>query len=173
MDLTTVNTLKWLLLGLLLSSGVYASDAPDPDPTFRDWEHAGTLAEARKLPVVIVFVADHCGYCERLEETFLAPLKEKGSLEERAIVHTLDIHASGKVKDFDGERMRITPFVNRYGVFATPTIVMVDPQGRMLGEPLVGFNEPETYGDLFHSALADALTILKAPQSSSYVAHDD
>ena len=150
------------LAGLILSVG---SALAQETASYRDWDQAAEQARTQKLPVAIVFVANHCGYCERLQETFLAPLQEDGKLQNRALIHAIDTKAGGKVNDFDGERVRAAYFVRRYEVFATPTIVIVDHQGEPLVEPLVGFNGAEQYGDLFDAALADALALLRAPQT--------
>ena len=158
---------------LALSLQITAAFAQE-DHSFRDWDQAAELAREQNLPIAIVFVADHCGYCERLQETFLLPLQRDGKLKDRALIYAFDIKTGGKVNDFDGERMRSPNFVRRYEVFATPTIVMVDHNGAPLVAPLVGFNDVEEYGDLFDAALADALALLHSPQMpAQVVVHSD
>jgi len=159
-----LKNLALLLFGWLLSATALAAAPHQGDPSFRDWDLASAEAREKNLPIAIVFVADHCGFCERLQETFLDPLKRDGTLSDRALVHSFDINATGKVTDFDGERLRTPHFVRRYGVFATPTIVLVSPDGTLLGDPLVGFNSPEEYSGLFDTALAGALTLMRSPE---------
>ena len=60
-------------------------------------------------------------------------------------IRELDIKRGGKIRDFDGEKIRTKIFVDRYDVYATPTLVLVDHQGDPLGTPIVGFNNPEDY----------------------------
>jgi len=161
-----------LFFGLLFSATVQAANPLPDDTSFRDWDLASADARDKDLPIAIVFVADHCGFCERLQDTFLAPLTRDGKLGDRALVYIFDINATGKVTDFDGERLRTPYFVRRYGVFATPTIALVDPDGTPLGSPLVGFNSPDEYGALFDNALDDAVALMHSPDGPKQVSVD-
>jgi len=159
-----MKTLLWLFVGFLLPFGVWAEDDCDPsDESYSDWAHTAQVAEELAVPVVIVFVSDDCGYCELLKDTFLNPEREQGALARRAVLRSMDIHADGKLDDFDGERIRARHFIKRYGVFATPTVVMVDYAGNPLAEPLVGFNGPAAYRALFEDALTQATALLRTP----------
>lgn len=94
---------------------------------------------------MVLFSDEHCGYCERLKTEVLDPLVKRGELKNVATIRELDIGSGGKVGDFDGEKIRTRIFVSRYDVYATPTLMLVDHQGRLLGTPIVGFNNREDY----------------------------
>ncbi len=131
----------WLLL---ISGGVLSDSATDVVMT-DDW--SAEAAEARRFgtPVMILFSDKDCGYCDRLKKEVLEPLVKRGELRSFARIRELDIDRGGKIRDFDGEKIRTRIFVKRYGIYATPTLMLVDYRGNPLGTPVVGFNEREDY----------------------------
>jgi len=162
-----MKTLLWLLVGFLLPLGVSASDCDPSEVSYGDWAATAAAAEQAKIPVVIVFISEDCGYCELLRTTFLDPQRKTGALEQRAVIRSFDIDADGKINDFDGEPIRARHFVKRYEVFATPTVVMVDYEGQPLADPIVGFNDPDAYRTLFETTLNHATALLREPGTSA------
>lgn len=67
-----------------------------------------------------------CGYCDRLKKEVLEPLVTRSELRSFARIRELDIDCGGKIRDFDGEKIRTRIFVKRYGIYATPTLLLVD-----------------------------------------------
>jgi thioredoxin-related protein len=130
---------------LLSSCGGALADSSTRIPTTDDW--SAEVAEARisGLPIIILFSSDHCHYCERLKVEVLEPLIKRGELRKVARIRELQIDRGGKIRDFDGEKVRTRAFVKRYGIYATPTLVRVNARGEPLGAPIVGFNNPDDY----------------------------
>lgn len=50
----------------------------------------------------------------------------RSELRSFARIRELDIDCGGKIRDFDGEKIRTRIFVKRYGIYATPTLMLVD-----------------------------------------------
>ena len=138
------SSFSLLLTSLLFVSGeVICGSTTNIIPT-QDW--SAESAEARKsaTPIIILFSKAGCAYCERLKKEMLEPLADRkhGSF---ARIRELDINRGGKITDFDGEKIRTKIFVSRYGIYATPTLMLVDYQGHSLGAPIVGYNNLENY----------------------------
>jgi thioredoxin-related protein len=131
--------------GLLLIGGGLLSDSSADIVVTQDW--SSEAAEARRFgtPIMILFTKQDCGYCERLKKDVLEPILNRGELSSFARIRELDINSGGKIADFDGEKIRTRVFVKRYGIYATPTLMLVDYRGRPLGTPVVGFNNREDY----------------------------
>jgi len=129
---------------LLISAGALSDPSTGILPT-DDWSAEVTEAHKAGLPVLILFGSEYCGYCERLKAEVLEPLARSGKFENLAWIRELDIKRGGKIRDFDGEKIRTKIFVDRYGVYAAPTLVLVDNQGKPLGPPIVGYNSSEDY----------------------------
>ncbi|MEJ2590631.1 MAG: hypothetical protein P8178_04365 [Candidatus Thiodiazotropha sp.] len=72
------------------------------------------------------------------------------------LIREFDINAGGKLTDFDGERIRSRQFKRRYGIFATPTLLILDPDGKLLSDPIVGYNSAGEYRQLLEQSLLQA-----------------
>ncbi|HEB96399.1 MAG TPA: thioredoxin family protein [Sedimenticola thiotaurini] len=149
-----VKTLSTLLALLLFSTGVAALEP------VMDWSREASRAGER--PILLIFTADDCSYCERLERQVIAPELRAGRLQKKALVRRFDIHRGGKIVDFDGDPVRSRIFVSRYQVFATPTVVLLDQRGALLTTPLVGFDNAADYRERLDLALDNARIALQA-----------
>ena len=133
---------KALIFSLLAQTGPVAAE------NYLDWAKVGAEARERGLPVALLITGPDCGYCERLRQEFLEAPATRGTLEQGAVTQEMSREEVGKVTDFDGERIRTRLFLARYGIFATPTLLLLSPEGEMLAPALVGFNGAQKYGDL-------------------------
>jgi thioredoxin-related protein len=151
-----------LLFCLSLVQVSVSADSLILDHTQRDWSQMGDLSRSQQLPVVILVSSEDCGYCEHLKQQVLLPLARSGSLEGLALIRELSMEAGGKLVDFDGERIRTRIFLSHHHVFASPTVLFLDPDGRPLHAPLVGYNGPDEYRGLLLQALKESLLTLRA-----------
>ncbi|MDJ0807161.1 MAG: thioredoxin fold domain-containing protein [Gammaproteobacteria bacterium] len=137
-----------LSLSSLVSGGIHKCTA-------KDWALTSQEAKKSNTPILILFTADACGYCERLKQDVLNPMFERDKQNLMAVVREVDINTGGKMIDFNGERIRSRQFKARYKVYATPTLLMLDSHGNLLANPIVGYNSEEEYRALLASRLAD------------------
>lgn len=149
------------LLLLMVSGLSAASDDLVLDTLTRDWSQVSLQAQGRQLPILLVVTSADCGYCELLKQEILRPMQREGELHDRAIIREMDLRIGGKVVDFDGEKVRAGIFLGRYQVFATPTLLFLDRDGRPLHDPLVGFNGIELYRPLLEQALHESSVALE------------
>jgi len=154
---------RWSFIALLISSllfaaGVFAQSADD-------LSQAAEQARATGMPIMVVFGAEECPYCERMKKEFLIPQLQQGELQKKVLVREVDIQAAGKIGDFDGLRIRNGNFVHRYEVFATPTVVLVDPEGKVLTTPLVGYSDVQDYAQRLEQAINTAKHSLRTTAS--------
>jgi thioredoxin-related protein len=132
-------------VSLLLVSGSAFSDSSGDVLPADDWSVEASEAQKGGHPILILFSREYCTYCERLKTEVLEPLVNSGGLKDVASIRELDITRGGKIRDFDGEKVRTRAFVKRYGIYATPTLVLIDNQGALIGTPIVGFNNVDDY----------------------------
>jgi thioredoxin-related protein len=135
-----------LLIWLLFVSGEVISDSTSNVSPTQDWSAESVEARKSAIPIVILFSKADCSYCERLKKEVLEPLANRKQAGF-ARIRELDINRGGKITDFDGEKIRTRIFVKRYGIYATPTLILVDYQGNSLGTPIVGYDNREDYID--------------------------
>jgi thioredoxin-related protein len=118
----------------------------DANPTaVKDWSLTARSARAAHAPVMILYTAHACGYCERLKREVLQPMLQHRSDRHPAWLQEVDINTGGKMIDFDGEPIRSRHFKQRYQVFATPTLLILDSRGEPLTEPIVGYDSQKQY----------------------------
>jgi thioredoxin-related protein len=172
MRLTMIDVLnkKWLnklmvaslmlLAGMLYSAqSLQAADVSILSAT--DLQEVGQLSEQKKLPVMLVFVAEHCPYCVLLEEEFIKPMLISGDYGNRVIIRRLDISNLGNITDFQGNTITADEFANRHGIFVTPTILFLDQNGKELADRMIGINTVEFYGGYLDDAIASSLKLMR------------
>lgn len=135
-----------------LVSHAAALDIPRVD----DWSLEATLASKENKPIMVVFGSATCHYCDKLNQQLLSPMIKNGDLTKRVHLREFSIDRGGKVIDFDSMQIRSRLFVSRYKVFATPTVILLDAAGNVIGEPIVGFNNAASYHLLLDEAIKTA-----------------
>ncbi len=145
---------------LLFSGSMTTAGEAITLPLADDWAAEATQARQSGIPIMVVFSADHCFYCERMKAEVLTPQLQQGLFKNRVRVREFNIDAGGKITDFDGEPIRGRIFVTRYNVFATPTVVLVDYRGKLLTSPLIGFDNSEDYANHLDRKISNALDSL-------------
>jgi thioredoxin-related protein len=121
--------------------------------TDKDWSLTAKIARESQVPILVLFTAVECGYCEKLKHEVLEPMFLDDHENRLAVVREVDINTGGKMTDFNGEPIRSRQFKDRYEVFATPTLMILDAKGSPLTSPIIGYNSVEQYQTLLESAL--------------------
>ncbi len=134
----SIRCAPWVV-GLLcaLTLAATARAVVDAVPEARDLSAAGPLAAQPELPLLLVFTADDCTFCERLEEEVLVPMLRSGDYDRRLIIRAVNLSGSSLI-GFDGVRVDPWEVARRYDVKVTPTMVVVDHTGVPLADPMVG-----------------------------------
>ncbi|MCW8920482.1 MAG: thioredoxin fold domain-containing protein [Sedimenticola sp.] len=145
-----------LLALTLITLSFLIQAAPLNTPKVFDWSLEASTASKGNKPIMVVFSSDRCNYCDLLNQQVLNPLLKSGDLANRVHLREFKIDRSGKVVDFDGDPIRSHIFVSRYNIYATPTVLLLDQNGNILGEPIVGFNNPVTYKILLDKTIQQA-----------------
>ena len=148
-------------LVLMFAGNAYAQDSADvmiEQP--HDMHALGAIAAKRDLPVLLMFSADGCPYCERVEEDFLKPMLISGDYTNKVLIRMVKVDDAGDVTDFDGRRMSMDDFARRYQVRVTPTVVFLDAHGHQLAQRLIGISTPDFYGGDLDNAIDHSLALL-------------
>ncbi|MES9813097.1 MAG: thioredoxin fold domain-containing protein [Candidatus Thiodiazotropha sp.] len=148
---------QYLFVALLLFFG--ASSA-DPALTTDDWSDLSNIARETHLPILVVFNADTCGYCQRLRDEVIVPLAYESD-HGLPLIREFDIYSSGKIIDFNGDPIRSRQFKNRYNIYAVPTLMILDPDGNPLVDPIVGYNSQDEYLELLRTSLIASFQALE------------
>lgn len=153
----------FVLLAYLSASNTFGADGGKvvKIEETKDFTGVARLSHERRLPILLMFSADYCSYCERLEEDFLKPMLRSGDYEDKVLIRKIKISGFGKVRDFDGKQISISEFRARYKISVTPTVVFLDGSGAQLAPKRVGLTTPDFYGGYLDQSIDTALNVLR------------
>lgn len=133
-------------------------------PEVADLSREAALSKEKKLPILLMFAAEYCHYCQQVEEDFLKPMLLSGDYDDKVIIRRLHIDQLGDLRDFDGNVVAIPEFTARYGISVTPTLLFLDHQGRQLTDRIVGIGTPDFFGGYLDAAIDASLDQLRSHQ---------
>ena len=125
-------------------------------PAARDLASDAAVARRDRVPVLLFFDRWDCPYCERLLREYLVPMTRGDESKDRVLYRQIEVDANDAVIDFAGTSTTHRDLAQRYKVRFTPTILLVDADGRPLAEPLIGFTSPDFYGAYLEDAIKAA-----------------
>lgn len=130
-------------------------------PAAVDLARDSTIARNTRRPILLFFDRDDCPYCERALREHLVPMSREAPWRDDAMFRQIEVDRARLIIDFDGGSNTHIGLAKRYKAALTPTIVVVDPSGAPIGEPIVGLLTPDFYGAYIEQALAAALASLR------------
>jgi thioredoxin-related protein len=132
-------------------------------PVARNLHTDSQLAHNKQLPLLLVFSAIDCDYCELLEEEFLQPMLLSGDYRDKIIIRKLVLDNGSRLADFSGQRIDATRLSDRYRVYVTPTMLFIDENGMEIAERMVGINTPELFGGYLDDCIETAWLMIRNP----------
>jgi thioredoxin-related protein len=141
---------------LLLSMTVIASDIVSDKnviPFALDLSSDGKAAEHNKLPILIMFGAEECEYCELLQKEILNPMYISGEYDDKVIIRKVMIDSYDSVRDFTGNNVESSALAQRYNIKVTPTVMLLDSQGNELAPKILGINGVDFYSAYLDQAI--------------------
>jgi len=166
---------QFVMLNLLVVSGFSISSAMAETrvDTSRDMYASQQIASARQMPVMIMFAAEECPYCEILESEVLRPMLISGDYGGKVLIRKFMIDHDAKIRDFDGKMIDSSDFPDRYNVFVTPTLVFLGYDGQELAETIIGVNTLELFAGRVDDAILESLNTLRQTQLTQLEQHQD
>lgn len=135
----------------VVSALAYATYAVDADgtvivPKTTNLQVDARLAAEKQLPILVMFSATHCGYCEAIKSDQLRPMLISGDYTDKVIIRELHIDSVDDMINFDGKRIAADDLASKHNVWVTPTIMFFDAQGNTLAPKILGYNTPSMFG---------------------------
>ncbi len=132
---------------LMLAPAACAAPAVSP---LADWQADSREAARSGRPLVLFFTLPGCRYCEDVRQRYMLSLVRQGRLVREVVLGD-----RAPVAGMDGAPTQ-EAVVRKYGVRAAPTVLLVDAQGRVLAEPIVGGDVAGMYGGYLDNAFERA-----------------
>jgi thioredoxin-related protein len=149
-----------LLLALLLQLGTacWADDAiPDVTITpLTDLSADFASVAATGKPLMLIFSAEHCFFCERLKENIVKPMLRSGDYDDRVIIRITELDNYASIRGANGEPVDPPDLARAYGVRVTPTVLILGPDGKEAAPRQLGINNEDYYGVYLDEAIAEA-----------------
>jgi len=163
--------LSTLLTGFSINAVVaeefYAQDLP---PVViintEDFRIDSNLAASKKMPILILFAMEGCGYCEFVEEEHLKPmLRNPEDYANKVIIRRVMTDDFDDIIDFDGNTISSLDFSSRYNASLTPTVVLLDHTGKELSR-ILGVSNTEFYGGDLDNSINLSLQMIREQLAS-------
>lgn len=132
------------------------SQAETRVPVTNDMATLGGIALRNDLPILLVFSAEHCAYCELLEDEILKPMILSGDYRDRILIYKVMLDDGHRIVNFQGKQTTTDELALQYGVFVTPTMLFLDNRGKELSERLLGINTIEMFGGLVDQGIRES-----------------
>ena len=141
-------------------------------PSSREWERIlpvaqnlkfdGDAATAAKKPILLFFNLSGCHFCRGALREVIVPMFRNAGWRAAMEFRQITIDDGKSLIDFDGKRIENIAFAHkRKGTFA-PTVMVVDGDGQLLGEPIVGLVNFDFYGGYVDALANKAIAEMKA-----------
>ena len=125
-------------------------------PATQDLVYVANLAKAHKVPILLMFAAEDCNYCQRLEDEHLFPMTLNNDNRRRVLIQKVMIDGYLPITDFDGSKVEPGKFAFSRGVQVTPTVQLVNAQGQELTPKMIGYQSGTFYGAYLEDAIRQA-----------------
>jgi len=132
----------------------------------RDLAAESQVAQAKRMPVMVLFMSPQCPYCEQVLKEFLLPMQHNPGYRDKVVMRQIVIDSNAKLIDFAGHTTTHAQFAAQNKIKLVPTIKMFDARGRELTEPLVGLLTPDFYGSYLDQIIDEALAKVRNGSSS-------
>ena len=125
-----------------------------------DLKALGVMAKEKGVPILIMYSAEDCDFCRRLEAEVLGPMGLNSDDKQGVIVRKVMMDEYETLRDFSGTEQNAESFVIQQGVQVTPTLALVDSTGKALVPMIVGYQTPGLYASYLDKAIDVSRQIL-------------
>jgi len=171
--------LIFLIIALGFSSA-FAATPPAPvaeppkqlEPSSREWERIlpvaqnfktdGHAATAARKPILIFFNLIGCHYCRGALREVIVPMFRNAEWRAALEFRQVTVDDGKSLVDFDGKTIENITFAEKRKGMFTPTVMLVDGTGKLLGEPLVGVANFDFYGAYVEGLAKAAIEEIRA-----------
>ncbi len=132
-----------------------------------------TNSGAEQKPVVVLYTASYCEYCETVKSEFFNHIAVDKEYTSRIILREVVIDSRLKLKNFNGKRRTHRKFADNNGVSLVPTVGFYDKFGNVLVKPMVGVTTMHYYGYYVDKHIDTSLKLLQKPVTTRLASEDE
>jgi len=151
------------ILAWFAAAGVHAQSAVQV-PFVQDFAQEAKAAEAKRVPILVLFSRADCHFCDQVLEEFLLPMQRNPDYQAKVIMRQVRVGGGAPLRDFSGKPTTHGRFARDHRVQLAPTIMLFDPRGKELTEALIGLSTPDYYGGFLDQRIDEALAKMRGPE---------
>lgn len=136
-------------------------------PMASDLSQLAREAKEKRAPILILFSSAGCHYCGQVRNEFLIPTTLNADYDNKVVMVEIEAGSSMRLVDFNGKLTTHGDFAARYQVHMTPTVKLLDAQGREAAIPLVGIVSRDYYGGFLDQAIDAALAKIRGAANTA------
>jgi thioredoxin-related protein len=145
-----------LLTSVLFILPAQAQSPDDMLPVPQNLQREAAQAHADRKAFLLMFSLPGCGYCKVVRRNYLVPLLRDASPADRPVIREVQITSRDSLQGFDGKATTQSALAIRYGVQVAPTVIVVNAEGELLADPIVGGDNNGFYSAYLDRALEAA-----------------
>lgn len=108
----------------------------------------------KSLPIMLMFGAEWCEYCEVLNEFVFDPMMLGGMYEGRVVLmRHVGVDEQALIPDWQGQPIQKSKWAYQIDADLTPTVVFYDGNGEEVAPRIVGISELSLFTGLIHQNL--------------------
>lgn len=144
-----------------------AQAVPIPPPSSREWERIlpvatnlaadGREARAAGKPILLFFSLTGCAFCRGALREVIVPMYRDPKWNTRILFRQITIDHTTPLTEFDGKSVRPIDVATRLDGRFTPTVMMLDPDGKKIGDAVVGIANFDFYASYVETMVNRAL----------------
>lgn len=126
-------------------------------PVAKDLKLDSERATVEKKPILLFFNLTGCHYCRGALREVIVPMFRDAGWRATMEFRQITVDDGKSLVDFDGKTIENIAFAQkRKGTF-TPTVMVVDGNGQLLADPLVGVANFDFYGSYVEAMAKKAI----------------
>ena len=129
-------------------------------PKAADLSALADVSHQQHLPILLMYSAEDCEYCDLLEREVIRPMMISGELSRKVVFRKVMVDSMESIRDFRGQRTTPDDFAYKSGVQVTPTLQIVDETGQELVPKLIGYQGTDFFNAYLDSAILSSKEIL-------------
>jgi thioredoxin-related protein len=126
-----------------------------------DFAADARLMRERRIPMLLLFSADGCSWCEHARQMVLDPMAADPGNANRVLIRQVNIDHRTRVADFSGKPTTHLDFAALHKARLTPTLMVLDADGREIAEAIVGVRLLDFYGTYVDRAIDAGLSRIR------------
>lgn len=163
MNRTLMVWLAVLCMGFNLNQVAQANSHGD----FKELANLETLAETSNqtgLPILLMFGATWCEYCEELIDQVFEPIVRGGNYDGKVVLlRHVGVDEQALIPGFDGKLLKKSEWAYQLNADLTPTVLFLDGSGKEVAPRIVGITNTHLYAGLIHERLNVAYQNMNNP----------